>query len=265
MATPDAADIVAAFGMPPEAAIAYLAGKGLQVSDSWRNMWRDAHARAFTVARTAGYNVLQDIHTAVLEALDQGKSMDQFIAELKPTLQAKGWWGKTIDPETGEIKTYRPDSGKPVQLGSPRRLRLIYDQNAQTAFMAGRYNSMMEAVETHPFWEYVAVLDSRTRPQHRALAGMIFRYDDPLWAVAYPPNGWRCRCRVRPVSAASMAASGKTVRTAAGYIRVADVPLYGGGSVKVQRIILPGEKPFQPDPGWDYNPAANFATFRKAA
>ena len=39
----------------------------------------------------------------------------------------------------------------------------------------------------------------------------------------------------------------------------------GGATVKVQRITLPGEKPFQPDPGWDYNPAANFATLKKAA
>ncbi len=265
MATPDAASIIAAFGMPPEAAIAYLSSKGLQVSDSWRDLWRDAHARAFTVARTAGYDVLQDIRDALVEALDQGKSMDQFIADLKPTLQAKGWWGKAIDPETGEIQTYHPDSGKPVQLGSARRLRLIYDQNAQTAFMAGRYNAMMEATETHPYWEYVAVLDNRTRPAHRAMAGLIFRHDDPFWSVAYPPNGWRCRCRVRPVSAASMAASGRSVRSAVGYIHAADVPLYGGATVKVQRIKLPGEKPFQPDPGWDYNPAADFATFKKAA
>lgn len=251
--------------MPPERAIEYLRSKGLQVSDSWRDMWRDAHARAFTVARTAGYDVLQDIRDALLEALQQGKSMDAFIQDLKPTLQAKGWWGKAIDPKTGEIKTYHPDNGKPVQLGSPRRLKLIYDQNAQTAFMAGRYSAMMEATETHPYWEYVAVLDSRTRPSHRAMAGLIFRYDDPFWTVAYPPNGWNCRCRVRPVSVAAMEASGRTARSAAGYIHAANVPLRGGGSLEVQRITMPGVRPFQPDPGWDYNPAANFTTFKRAA
>ena len=62
-----------------------------------------------------------------------------------------------------------------------------------------------------------------------------------------------------------MAASGRSTRSAAGYIHSANVPLYGGGSVQVQRITLPGEKPFQPDPGWDYNPAANFPVLRKTA
>lgn len=264
MPTPDATAIHAAFGMPPERAMAYLKSKGLEISNSWQDMWREAHARAFTVARSAGYDVLQDIRNALLKALHEGKSMDAFIAELKPTLQAKGWWGKAIDPESGEITPYHPDSGKPVQLGSPRRLRLIYDQNAQTAFMAGRYQAMMEATGTHPYWEYVAVLDSRTRPAHRAMAGFVFRYDDPFWTVGYPPNGWNCRCRVRPVSMAAMEASGRAIRSATGHIQLVDVPLRSG-SVEVQRVTLPGIKPFQPDPGWDYNPAANFSTFKRVA
>lgn len=261
--TVNAATLIAAFSMPPEAAVAYLRGKGLQVSDSWRDLWQQAHQRAFTVARTAGYDVLGDLHNALTDALEQDHTLDTFIDNLKPTLQAKGWWGKAIDKETGEIKTYHPDSSRAVELGSPRRLRLIYEQNLQTAFMAGRYQGMMDATETHPYWKYVAVLDNRTRPSHRAMHGLTFRHDDPVWSVIYPPNGWRCRCRVRPVSIARFAASKKALHTGTGFIQEVDVQI-SGGNVKVKQLKLPNKAAFRPDAGWDYNPAANFSTFKNA-
>jgi SPP1 gp7 family putative phage head morphogenesis protein len=253
------ATILAAMKMPPEQAVEFLRSKGLKVSNSWRDLWKASHRRAFTVARSAGYAVLKDIKQALLEAMAKGESYQQFIDNLKPTLQAKGWWGKAIDKQTGEIITYHPDSSRPVELGSPRRLKLIYEQNVQTAFMAGRYREMKSAVETHPYWQYVAVLDNRTRPSHRAMHGRVFRHDDAVWSVAYTPNGWRCRCRVRPLTAAAVQRMGLVVDSADGYISEARVPQKDGSYIRVKKIKLPGmNKPFQPDAGWDYNPAEHF-------
>ncbi|MDR1276177.1 MAG: minor capsid protein [Candidatus Accumulibacter sp.] len=254
----DQAALLAAFNMPPEQAVAFLRGKGLQVSESWRDLWQTAHRRAFTVARSAGYDVLEDIRSALLESINKGETTQQFIDKLTPTLQAKGWWGKAIDHETGEITVY-PGTSRPVELGSPRRLKLIYQQNLQTAFMAGRWRGMKDAVATHPYWRYVAVLDNRTRPSHRAMHGRLFRYDDAAWSIAYPPNGWRCRCRAQPLTAATLRREGYTVQTGDGYIRQVDVPQKDGSMLKVKRLQLPGmDKPFQPDAGWDYNPAADY-------
>jgi len=254
----DQAALLAAMNMPPEQAVEFLRGKDLQVSDSWRDLWQSAHRRAFTVARSAGYDVLEDIRSALLESMNKGESYQQFIDQLTPVLQSKGWWGKAIDQSTGEITVY-PGTSRPVELGSPRRLKLIYEQNLQTAFMAGRWRGMQDAAATHPYWRYVAVLDNRTRPAHRALHGRVFPYDDVAWSVAYPPNGWRCRCRAVPMTAAAMRREGYAISTGEGYIQEVDVPQRDGSMLKVKRLMLPGmSAPFQPDAGWDYNPAADY-------
>ena len=259
----DKATITATFHMPPEEIVELLRSKGLQVSDSWMDLWQTAHNRAFTVARTAGYDVLSDIREALVKGMNEGISYQQFTENLKPILQAKGWWGKAIDMETGEI-VQQYESGRPVMLGSPRRLRLIYEQNVQTAMMAGRYRSMMGAVKTHPYWQYVAIMDENTRTGHASLNGKVFRADDSIWSVIYPPNGWRCRCRVRPMTAGAVQRAGLSVGSSDGYIREIELPQHNGTTVKVKQVALPYlDKPFQPDIGWDYNPAIGY--YRDAA
>lgn len=187
-------DIRTVFGLPPEAAVAYLKQKGIEVSWDWQDMLDDAHATAFTVAKTAGMDVVNDIYTAIVQAAEEGQTLAQFEQILTPVLQAKGWWGRQErpNPDTGEKQT--------VQLGSPHRLKTIYLTNMQSAYMAGRYVEMAAAADTHPYWEYVAVNDSRTRAAHRLLHGRVYAADDPVWDSLYPPLDYRCRCRVKPLS-----------------------------------------------------------------
>ena len=187
-------DIKTIFGMQPEAAVAYLQQKGINVSWDWQDMLDDAHATAFTVAKTAGMDVVGDIYAAVVKAAESGQTLEQFSEQLTPVLQAKGWWGRQDmpHPDTGEIQT--------VRLGSPHRLKTIYLTNMQSAYMAGRYAEMMDSIDTHPYWQYVAINDSRTRETHRMLHGRVYAADDPVWDSLYPPLDYRCRCRVRPLS-----------------------------------------------------------------
>lgn len=230
----DSASVLAAFHMPPQQAMAFLQAKGLQPTDAWDELWQHAHTRAFTVARSAGFDVLGDIRHALLRAMQQGQSFEDFLQALEPLLREKGWWGHKIDPDTGEIHTYS-GTDRPVQLGSPRRLRLIYEQNVQTAFMAGRWQGLKAAAQTHPYWRYVAVMDDRTRHSHRAMHGRLWRHDDLVWEEIYPPNGWRCRCRVQPVSAQAVQANGWQVED---------------GADAGPRL--------RPDEGWRYNPARDY-------
>lgn len=183
-------DLFYACKLKPQDAIRYFEDKGYTISWDWHDTWQNAHAKAFTVAKMTEIDLLQDTKAIVQKAIDEGWSEQRFIKEAAPMLKSKGWWGKdVIRDENGNEKV--------IQKGSAYRLKTIYRTNLQTAYMAGRYKQQLENVDIEPYWQYVAVLDSRTRPEHRELNGKVFRYDDPFWDSFYPPNGWGCRCRVR--------------------------------------------------------------------
>ncbi|WP_434083767.1 phage head morphogenesis protein, partial [Escherichia coli] len=114
-------------------------------------------------------------------AVDEGISQKAFSRTLTPRLQKLGWWGKQIVVDSAG------ERGRSAA-GQSRRLALIYNVNTRVAYNAGRYTQMMNNTDTHPFWQYVAVMDSRTRPAHSALNGLVFRYDDPFWNTHYPPT-----------------------------------------------------------------------------
>lgn len=189
---PDETSLKYAIGLSPKKAIEYFKSKGYTFSWNWYDTWQEAHAKAFTVAKAMRMDILQDIRDMLQKALKEGITFKEFKKELEPRLKAKGWWGRVmVADETGATQ---------VQLGSPYRLKTIYQTNMQTAYMAGRYKMFMENVDSRPYWQYVAVMDRRTRPAHAALNGKVFRYDDPFWKTHYPPLGFNCRCRVEALS-----------------------------------------------------------------
>lgn len=199
----DPAVLLALFGQPPEQAIAYLKSKGLRLTFNWKEMLDEAHARAFTVAKAMRLDILRDIRTSLLVALKDGKTLSQFEKELTPLLQSKGWWGKQLVPGNGgELEV--------AQLGSPHRLKTIYQTNMQSAFMAGRKQAQLEA-DAFPYLMYVAVMDSRTRPSHAALNGKIWPKNHPVWATISPPNGFNCRCRTRALTPGQLKREGLSV------------------------------------------------------
>ncbi|MCS6259049.1 phage head morphogenesis protein [Shewanella baltica] len=251
---PKTVDLSIAINQAPADAVAYFRAKGFAISDDWQDVWTRAHARAFTVAKAAQMDVLTAIRNEVDAALSQGLTAKQFQANLKPQLEKLGWWGK------------KEVDGREVQLGSPYRLNTIYRQNLQTAYMAGRYRRMLSRTKTHPYWQYVAIDDGQTRPAHARLRGKVFRFDDPIWDIIYPPNGWGCRCRVRALTEAQVKAMGITVENGEGYIQRFDTETVARGTGEVltvphARIDLPDGSSMSPDLGWAYSPGeAAFGT-----
>lgn len=201
--------------LPFEEAIAFFKAKGIVLSpDSFRDLWGKAHAKAFTVARVTAMDILEDIREEVERALEEGLSLGQFKRDLGRILESKGWLARR-----GEA-----DPGRRLP---PWRLETIYRTNLQSAYSAGRYQQMLDVADARPYWRYVSVMDSRTRPSHAAMHGLIYRFDHPFWDQWYPPNGYNCRCTVMTVSAREMAREGWQEQT-----RGVDE---------------------RPDPGFDYN------------
>lgn len=241
---PGKINLAALFKMKPKLASEYLEKKVSQKSWTWYEIYEKEHDKIFTVAKTAGYDVLKDIRAAVQKAIDEGTTLKQFQKELKPILKQKGWWGKVPDPS---------DPAKEVQLGSVRRLETIYKTNLRTSYQAGRYANLEDNAAFRPYWQYIAVMDDRTRKEHKELHGKVFRHDDPFWENFFPPNGWNCRCTVKALSQKDLDRLGLTVENSAGKLRNATAELPDG--TKVQgKVYRTNGKIIQTDVGWNYNP-----------
>lgn len=260
------ADLKAIFGLEPEKAVAYLKSKGYAITWNWQEMLDQAHDQAFTVAKAMRLDLLSDIRGALETALQDGQTLKQFIAALQPTLESQGWWGQQVIVDSQGV-------GELVQLGSPRRLKTIYQTNLQSAYMAGRKASMEETADTHPFWRYVAILDGKTRPSHRALSGQVYRHDDPVWSAIYPPNGFNCRCRVTALSQSAVTRKGLTIANSAGQMTTTTVETGTDkrtGEIRTAQVTsvrttdAAGKAiTFRTDPGFNHAPGTGLAELLK--
>lgn len=66
------------FKKPPPEVLRFFKEKGLKETFSWQDMMLDEHAHAFTVAKSAGFDVLKDINEAVAKAIEQRQDFSEF-------------------------------------------------------------------------------------------------------------------------------------------------------------------------------------------
>ncbi|PTE20234.1 head morphogenesis protein [Cereibacter changlensis JA139] len=226
-------------GPPPEAS-RYLANKGLRPAFSFRDVEPEEHAVAFTVAKAMQLDVLTGIREEVQRALDEGLPLATFQKNLRPRLEAMGWWGKQamVDPASG--KTRR------VQLGSPRRLRTIYEANIRSARAAGQWERIKRTKRALPYLLYQLGPSIDHRDEHLMKAGLILPVDHPFWATWFPPNGWGCKCWVRQITRHEAEDLGVDK----------DAPPTPMRAVKNRRTGATRQIPLGIDPGWDRNPGA---------
>ena len=158
-------------------------------TESWRDVQRAAHDRAFVVAGAAKADLLHDLRLAVDKAV-QGGSIGEFRKSFGDIVAKHGWTGWT---------------GEGSKAGEAWRTRVIYQTNLMTSYAAGRRAQLLDPdlLERRPFWRYVHN-DSVThpRPHHKRWGDMrlTLRHDDPFWDTHFPPNGWGCKCRVVAVA-----------------------------------------------------------------
>ena len=95
------------------------------------------------------------------------------------------------DPLDGEIKLTKFDHA---------RLRLIYDTYTRQAYATGLWERVERSKRTHPYVRYITKQDERVRVSHRDWDNLTLPVGDAFWKTHWPPNGWRCRCRVMSMS-----------------------------------------------------------------
>ncbi|PHY20806.1 PBECR2 nuclease fold domain-containing protein [Caulobacter sp. BP25] len=225
---------------PPAQAVDYLENKvvGGRFSFDWRDVQREEHLVSFVVAKAMTRDILVDIHAGLVEAIKTGKSREQFIQELTPLLQAKGWWGKALatDPATGETR--------PVQLGSPRRLRTIFETNMRMAHAVGRWDRFMASASTRPFLTYHHTPREHPRLEHLAWDGITLPIGHQFWKTHFTPNGFGCMCFITSERAGAAVTSEE---------ELGRVGAYDTRTWTNKRTGETREVPEGVDPGFDYN------------
>lgn len=139
------------------------------------------HAIAFTVAGLADKDMLEDIKKAVQVSIDNGTSFNDFKKSLMPFLANKGWI----------------DDKKKLN----NRLRTIYQTNRATAYASGQWERLQNTKDTFPYLQYRPSVSTHRRDEHKAYYGIIRHIDDPIWQSIFPPNGFGCKCFVKPLTA----------------------------------------------------------------
>jgi SPP1 gp7 family putative phage head morphogenesis protein len=203
---------------PFEEALNFFKGKVPMTEAQFYKLTEEARIRAFTVADMASLDALKEIQDSLIKAIETGQGLADWkksMADVLNQWDISGWRAETI-----------------------------YRTNLQTSYQVGRYDQMTDpdVLEMRPYWIYVAVMDSATRPEHAALHGKVFPADDPFWDHWYPPNGYNCRCTVHTLSESEMEGEGlRPLKGSDWYGKPTALP-----NGAVVRLF--------PDDGWDFNP-----------
>lgn len=218
-----------AAGVPPKEALEYFKGKGLKPAFSYRDVWKEEHRYAFTVAKVLEKDLLKDVRDSITKALAEGIPFEQWKQEVKPTLDQSGW---------AAYGTERTE---------PFRLKIIYQTNMRVARAAGQWERAQKTKAALPNFEYNLGPSEHHRPEHEAWDGLVLPIDDPFWDEHNPPNGWGCKCWLRQI--------GRRETDDLGGLSEAPETNYvdwtNPSTGQTEQV------PEGVDPGWDYNPGVD--------
>lgn len=148
---------------------------------------------------------------------------------------------------------FRDDADEIAQTANKNWLRVERDNAARQAIMADKWDSMRQDADIAPYWMYVGRMDSRERPEHVALEGLIFRIGDPYGDRMFPPSDWNCRCTGKSIDARYVEQKRRVVQTndqAKGWLEGTD-PKDGKPFVNPQFRYNPADQGMMPKVG-DY-------------
>lgn len=200
-------------------AVEFLKKKTPLLASEYKRIDDDCKAKAFTVSGYTSLEVLQKFLDELTDACENGKTKKEFMDSMNDFLERNGYEG--INPFNSDV---------------------IFRTNMQAAYNAGHYKSMTNptTMKLRPFWKYITAGDGEVRKEHALMEGRIYKADDPIWNIWYPPNGFRCRCSVVSLTRRQVENSGEQISTGLPY----DID-YSTGEIQYK----------YPDKGFSNNPA----------
>lgn len=126
--------------------------------------------KAFWISGITNQDILDAVHESLQKALRDGTSYRDFAESASTVIDALG-----------------------VNASSSFRLDTVFRTNLFGAYSVAQLEQVKQVEDRFPLWEYVAILDDRTRDSHRALNGKRFKTGEgPI-----PPIDFNCRCTPR--------------------------------------------------------------------
>lgn len=231
-------------GVVPQEAIDFFDAKGIKPSFDYREVWKEEHSAAFTIAKVTEVGILGYARQVVADALADGTTFREFQQRLKPALDQSGW------------SNYNGQ-------GSNARLRVIYDTNLRTARAAGQWQRIERTKDELPYLSYELGPSVRHREEHVSWQGTTLPVDHPWWDDHMPPNGYLCKCHVEQMSSRQYTkdlTDRDGIRTSEPPTRTADGTLYRPGATQSWQNPKTGKVesfPVGVQPGFNYNPGKN--------
>ena len=193
------------FNVPFDEAIKATEARDVVLPSKYYGELQGIHRQlSFSVAGLATHDQLNGVLDSLTKAVSAGTPYSQ--------------WAKELNVDGVALPPYR--------------LENIYRTNLQNAYQRGHWEQVQSSKAVRPFLMYDAINDTRTRPSHKAMDGIIRPVDDPFWNSHYPSNGFQCRCTVISLSEAQAKAR-------------------SGGDNGLNKKV--DTNTMKPDSGWDYN------------
>jgi SPP1 gp7 family putative phage head morphogenesis protein len=225
--------VIEGSGLPFQEANEFFSGKVNLPTRKSDDLRHHAHVRAFSVAGVVRDDMLSDFRAAIEKARVQGTGLSEFRKDFDAIVDRTGWRFKALGSTDEERRAWRA--------------RIIYRTNMRTSYMAGRWRQMTDpdVLRYRPFWRYKHSGSRHPRKTHLALDEKVFAWDDPIWEVYFPPNGFGCECDVEALSRRQMRALGKEGPDT--------FPLPGAYESRDPRTGDPEVRYPGIDRGWEYN------------
>lgn len=186
------------FAVEPRELIEWFENKAPREIGNWRELGPEEYARAFTAARTAGYDIVNDLHREFVRVMaEEGATGLDFRSRVMPILRQKGWLADLSERQKAA------------------RVDLIFDTNLRVAQASGRWQRIQRSKVALPYLVAGTARDDRVRERHVPFEGIVLPVDHSFWLSYFPPLGFRCRCFVVQRSRAQIARAGLEVTTEA--------------------------------------------------